>query len=105
VRLLDRPSPPWALYFGHVPAEVPVEDVEVPVEDMGVGPSDVTSSGTNSGSEGVSKEPSVASGPGSVPRSVHAGAVHKLGVIMVTRSSVARRNDVASPPPRLDWLR
>jgi hypothetical protein len=34
-----------------------------------------------------------------VPRSVHAGAVHKLGVTMVTRSSVARRTNVAIPAP------
>jgi hypothetical protein len=71
MRLLDRPSLPQALHFGRVPAEAPVEGAEVPVKDMSVVPSDVTLSGTKSGSEGVSRDPSVASGQGSVPRSVH----------------------------------
>jgi hypothetical protein len=62
-------------------------------------PSDVTLSGTESGSEGASRDPSVASGQGSVSHSVHTGAVHTLGVTMTTRSSVARRTDVTSPPP------
>jgi hypothetical protein len=97
VRLLDRPSPPWALHFGCVPLEAPVKGDEVPVEDTRMLPSDVTSSGTESGSDGISRDPLVASGQGSVPRSLHAGAVHKLGATMVTRSSVVRRTEVASP--------
>jgi hypothetical protein len=62
-------------------------------------PLDITSSGTKSGLETMSREHSVASGQGSMPRSVHEGAVHKLGVAMVTRSSVARWTNVVSPPP------
>jgi hypothetical protein len=102
VHLLDRPLSPRALHFGCVPSEAPVEGTEVPVEDASVVPMDVTSSGTKSGSKAVSREPSVASGQGSMPRSVHAGAIHKLGVAMASRSSIARRIDVASlpPPPR-----
>jgi hypothetical protein len=62
-------------------------------------PLDVTLSGTEAGLEGVSREPSVASGQGSAPRSLHVGAVHKLGVTIATRSSVARWTDVANPAP------
>jgi hypothetical protein len=94
VRLLDRMSPSRAQSFGRAPAGGPVEDAERPVE-----PSDVTSGGNTYESEDVSQEPSVSFGWGSVPRSVHAGAVHNIGVAMVTRSSVARRTSVASPAP------
>jgi hypothetical protein len=106
VHLLDRPSPPWALYFGRVPSEAPVEGAEVPVGDTSVVPSDVTSSGTKSGSEGVSREPSVASGQGSVLRSVHVGGIHKLGVTMATHSSVAppRTGEMVNVLGRLDAL-
>jgi hypothetical protein len=45
--------------------------------------------------EDVSRDPLVASGQGSVPRSVHAGAVRTLGVAMATQARVA---DQAPPP-------
>jgi hypothetical protein len=99
VRVLDRPFLPWALHFGRAHAAAPIEDAEVPVKNASVVPLDVTSGGTESGSESISQESSVASGQGSVPRSVHKGAVHTLGVTMVMRSSVARRTNIASPAP------
>jgi hypothetical protein len=99
VRLIDLPSPPRALHFGCAPAGAPVEDDEVPVEDASVSPSDAMLGGTESESEGVGREPSVVSGKGSVSCSVHAGDVHNIGVVMATRSSVARRTSVASPSP------
>jgi hypothetical protein len=97
VRLVDQPSPPQALSFGSAPTEPPVKDAEIPVEDASVLPSDVTLGGGESGSEGVSREPSVSSGQGSVQRIVHTCAVYNLGVAMATRSSVAHRSSVASP--------
>jgi hypothetical protein len=99
VRLVDRPSPPRALSLLSASVEPPVEDAEVPVEDASVVPSDVTSGGTESGSEGISQEPLVAYGQGSVPRSAHASAMQKMGVDMATRSSIAHRTSVASPAP------
>jgi hypothetical protein len=93
------PSPPRALSFVLAPTEAYVEDADVPVEDATVVPLDVTSGGTESGSEGVSRAPLVASGQWSVLRSVHVSVVHNLGVAMATRSIITHRTSVASPPP------
>jgi hypothetical protein len=51
--------------------------------------------------EGVSREPSVASGKGRVSRSLHAGAVRNLGVAMVKRGTVAIQAsaEIPAPPP------
>jgi hypothetical protein len=53
--------------------------------------------GGESGSEGISRDPLVLSGQGSVPGSVHDGAMRNLGVDMATRSRVANQASVAIP--------
>jgi hypothetical protein len=57
--------------------------------------SDVTLGETDEESVDGRQEPSIASGMGRVPCSVHSGVVRNLGVAMVTRVSVANQ----TPPP------
>jgi hypothetical protein len=87
VGIIDRASTPRALDVGGATmGSTPADDaIGVPYG------SDVISGETDEELVDGSREPSVASGTGSVPRSVHSGAVRNLGVAMATQVGVANQ--------------